>query len=68
MVRLELSSGHRVRKAPVSAYIYTTNVLTVDEKLTVNLQRRRQLAVCFRCQEDLEILIVSNCEVCRGAF
>jgi len=25
------------------------NVLTVDEKLTVNLQRRRQLAVCSRC-------------------
>ena len=27
------------------------NVLTVDEKLTVNLQRRRQLAVCSRCLE-----------------
>ena len=28
------------------------NVLTVDEKLTVNLQRRRQLAVCSRCLEQ----------------
>ena len=27
------------------------NVLTVDEKSTVNLQRRRQLAVCSRCRE-----------------
>ena len=27
------------------------NVLTVDEKLTANLQRRRQLAVCSRCLE-----------------
>jgi len=27
------------------------NVLTVDENLTVNLQRRRQLAVCSRCLE-----------------
>jgi len=27
------------------------NVLTVDEKLTVNLQRRRQLAVFSRCLE-----------------
>jgi len=27
------------------------NVLTVDERLTVNLQRRRQLAVCSRCLE-----------------
>ena len=27
------------------------NVLTVDEKLTVNLQRRRQVAVCSRCLE-----------------
>ena len=27
------------------------NILAVDEKLTVNLQRRRQLAVCSRCLE-----------------
>jgi len=27
------------------------NVLIVDEKLTMNLQRRRQLAVCSRCVE-----------------
>jgi len=29
----------------------TKNVLTGDEKLTVNLQRRRQLVVCSRCLE-----------------
>ena len=46
--------GHwldEVSKLNQDMIVEIKNVLTVDEKLTVNLQRRRQLAVCSRCLE-----------------
>jgi len=49
------------------------NVLTVDEKSTVNLQRRRQVAVCSRCLEpqpqELDCrLLTTSLAIPRGGW